>query len=91
MPEPKAQENFTDADSQIMKDGATESFVQEYNCQAVVDSQAQIIVAAAITQQTNDKQQLVAMLDEVKKNTGEKPAKTSADASYFSQAQITNN
>jgi hypothetical protein len=91
VPEPKAQRNFTDADSRIMKDGATQGFVQGYNCQAVVDSQAQIIVAAAITQQANDKQQLVAMLEEVKKNTGEKPAKASADAGYFSEAQITDN
>ena len=91
VPEPKAQRNFTDADSRIMKDGATQGFVQGYNCQAVVDSQAQIIVAAALTQQANDKQQLVAMLEEVKKNTGEKPAKASADAGYFSQAQITDN
>ena len=91
VPEPKAQRNFTDADSRIMKEGATQGFVQGYNCQAVVDRQAQIIVAAAITQQANDKQQLVAMLDEVQKNTGEKPAKASADAGYFSQAQITDN
>jgi len=91
VPEPKAQRNFTDADSRIMKDGATQVFVQGYNCQVVVDSQAQIIVAAALTQQANDKQQLVAMLEEVKKSTGEKPAKASADAGYFSQAQITDN
>jgi len=91
VPEAKAQRNFTDADSRIMKDGATGGFVQGYNCQAVVDSHAQIIVAAALTQQANDKQQLVAMLEEVEKNTGEKPAKASADAGYFSQAQITDN
>src|SRR5437870_459551 len=91
VPEPKAQRNFTDADSRIMKDGATQGFVQGYNCQVVVDSQAQIIVAAALTQQANDKQQLVAMLEEVKKSTGEKPAKASADAGYFSEAQITDN
>ena len=91
VPEKKAQRNFTDADSRIMKDGATGGFVQGYNCQAVVDSHAQIIVAAALTQQANDKQQLVAMLEEVKKNTGAKPAKASADAGYFSQAHITDN
>jgi len=91
VPEPKAQRNFTDADSRIMKDGATGGFVQGYNCQAVVDSQAQIIVAAALTQEANDKQQLVPMLLAVEKNTGETPAKASADAGYFSQAQITDN
>jgi len=91
VPEKKAQRNFSDADSRIMKDGATGGFVQGYNCQAVVDSHAQIIVAAALTQQANDKQQLVPMLLAVEKNTGEKPSKASADAGYFSQAQITDN
>src|ERR1017187_962088 len=42
-PEPKAQRNFTDPESRIMKDGATKSFVQAYNGQAAVDSHAQII------------------------------------------------
>jgi hypothetical protein len=36
-PEPKAQRNFTDPDSRIMKDGATKEFVQGYNAQAAVD------------------------------------------------------
>jgi len=89
VPQPKAQRNFTDPDSRIMKDGATQGFVQAYNCQAVVDSQAQIIVAAALTQEANDKQQLVAMLEEVEKNVADKPHKASADAGYFSQAQLT--
>jgi hypothetical protein len=35
--EPKAQRNFTDPDSRIMKDGATKEFVQGYNAQAAVD------------------------------------------------------
>jgi transposase len=89
VPESKAQRNFTDADSRIMKDGATHGFVQAYNAQAVVDSQAQIIVAAALTQEANDKQQLVPMLEEVDNNMGEKPKKASADAGYFSAANVT--
>lgn len=91
VPGPKAQRNFTDADSRIMKDGATHGFVQAYNAQAVVDSHAQIIVAAALTQQANDKQQLVPMLEEVQNNMGEKPKKASADAGYFSEANLTDN
>ena len=44
-PKPKAQRNFTDPESRIMKtsDG---SFHQCYNGQAIVDSQTQVIVAA---------------------------------------------
>lgn len=88
-PEPTAQRNFTDSDSWIMKDGATKEFVQAYNAQAAVDSQAQVIVAAAVTQETNDKKQLAPMLEQVKVLTGSKPQRATADAGYFSEANVT--
>lgn len=88
-PDPKAQRNFTDPDSRIMKDGATKEFVQGYNAQAAVDSQAQVIVAAAVTQQTNDRQQLVPMLEQVKVMTGSQPQQVTADAGYFSEKNVT--
>ena len=88
-PAPKAQRNFTDPDSRIMKDGATKSFVQAYNAQAAVDGRAQVIVAAAVTQEANDKQQLVPMLGQVIANVGEAPAVASADSGYFSEAAVT--
>jgi transposase len=88
-PEPTAQRNFTDAESRIMKDGATKGFEQAYNAQAAVDGMAQIIVAAAVTQETNDKQQLVPMLRQVKENCGQLPAQVSADAGYFNTEQLT--
>jgi transposase len=88
-PEPKAQRNFTDPDSRIMLDGATKSFTQAYNVQAAVDSHAQIIVAAALTQEVNDKKQLVPMLEQVARNVGRKPEQASADAGYFSEAAVT--
>jgi transposase len=88
-PEPKAQRNFTDPDSRIMKDGATKEFVQAYNAQAAVDSEAQVIVAAAVTQEANDKKQLVPMLEQVKVLVGSKPQQATADAGYFSEASVT--
>lgn len=89
-PDPKAQRNFTDPDSRIMIEGATKAFAQAYNCQAAVDGEAQVIVASAVTQQTNDKQQLAPMVEEIKANTGgEKPAVMSADSGYFSETNIT--
>src|SRR5437879_5850352 len=89
-PEDKAQRNFTDPDSRIMPDGAHKgSFVQAYNAQIAVDAEAQIIVAADITQDTNDKQQLVPMLEQVEQNAGAKPVAASADAGYSSTEQIT--
>jgi hypothetical protein len=88
-PEAKAQRNFTDPESRIMKDGATGSFEQSYNGQIAVDSQAQIIVAATLTQAANDKQQLVPVLAEVKTNVGRLPEKVTADSGYFSTAAVT--
>jgi transposase len=61
-PDPTAQRNFTDPESRIMKDGASKAFEQCYNAQAAVDEEAQIIVAAEVTQETNDKQQVAPMV-----------------------------
>ena len=55
VPEDKAQRNFTDAESRIMPAPGGREFVQAYNCQAVVDSANQVIVAARATNQTSDK------------------------------------
>ena len=54
-----------------------------------MDSHAQIIVAAALTQEANDKQQLAPMLKQVEQNLGRKPEQASADAGYFSEAAVT--
>jgi transposase len=89
MPEAKAQKNFTDPESRIMKDGASKGFEQAYNAQIAVDSTVQIIVAADITQESNDKQQLVPMMVKAKENLGSFPENVSADAGYFSEANIT--
>ena len=88
-PEEKAQRNFTDPDSRIMMDGASKGFEQCYNAQAAVDRAHQIIVAADITQQGNDKRQLVPMLGKVKENMGQLPEHVSADAGYYSEAAVT--
>ena len=88
-PQPKAQRNFTDPESRIMKDGATKSFVQAYNAQAAVDGEAQIIVAAAVTQEANDKRQLVPLLTQVTTNLGATPAVGLADSGYCSEAVLT--
>ena len=88
-PEPKAQRNFTDPESRIMPDGAHKgSFVQAYNAQIAVDSAAQIIVAAELTQDSNDKRQLAPMLERVEQNMGAKPEAATADAGYCSENQL---
>ena len=89
-PDPRAQRNFTDPESGIMKEGATGSFEQCYNCQTAVDHKAQVIVAATVTQQANDKKQFKPVLEKLKENTGDKkPKKLSADAGFFSEANAT--
>ena len=89
-PESKAQRNFTDPDSRIMVDGANKgSFIQAYNAQAAVDGEAQVIVAAEVTQETNDSHQLLPMLVQVEANAGRKPEAVSADAGYWSADNVT--
>jgi transposase len=85
-PEPKAQKNFTDPESRIMK--SKDGFVQAYNAQIVVDSQAQIIVAQDVTQNPTDSGQLVPMIDATKVNLGRYPAQASADNGYCSEANL---
>ena len=85
-PDPKAQKNFTDPQSRIMK--SKDGFVQAYNAQIAVDSTAQIIVAQDVTQSPVDSGQLVPMTDAVETNLGRKPAQVSADAGYCSEANL---
>ena len=89
-PEAKAQRNFTDPESRIMPDGANKgSFLQGYNAQAAVDAKAQVIVAAEVTQETNDNRQLLPMLGQVQRNLGRQPDAASADAGYWSEDNAT--
>jgi transposase len=84
------ERNFTDPDSRIMPDGANKgSFVQGYNAQIAVDSESQVIVAAEVTQETNDKKQLIPMIAQIETNLEQKPEKVSADTGFFSEANVT--
>lgn len=85
-PDAKAQKNFTDPESRIMK--SKDGFVQAYNAQAAVDGEAQIIVAHDVTQSAVDCAQLVPMTDAIETNLGRKPAQLSADAGYCSEANL---
>ena len=88
-PDPKAQRNFTDPESRIMPDGANKgAFVQAYNVQIAVDAEAQIIVAAEVTQTANDVRQLVPMAEAIVANVGELAQTMTADAGYFSKENV---
>jgi len=86
-PKAKAQRNFTDADSRIMKT-ADGSFHYCYNAQAVVDEANQVIVATDFADSGADNPAFADMLAQTHTNTGITPAQTLADAGYFSEANI---
>ena len=88
VPDDKAQRNFTDTESRIMPAPGGKGFLQAYNCQAVVDSAHQVIVAARATNQTSDKQQAAAMIEEAIDNVGAVPREVSADAGYYSAKAV---
>jgi transposase len=85
-PKPKAQRNFTDPESRIMfRDGA---FLQGYNGQIAVDESHQIIVAAALSNQSPDAEYFQPMLNRVVENCGAAPEKVTADSGYFSSGNV---
>lgn len=85
-PNDKAQFNFTDPESRIMK--GADGFVQAYNAQAVVENTSQLIVAQAITQEANDKQQVVPMVQTLEQQAGQKPDEILADSGYCSEQNL---
>ena len=85
-PDPKAQRNFTDPESRIMK--TRNGFEQAYNAQAAVDAEAQVIVAHGLDAAQNDGHQLVPLTDRIAADLGRRPAELSADAGYCSDANL---
>jgi transposase len=83
VPEDKAQDNFTDPQSRIMKMGG--SFEQCYNAQAVVDGESQLIVANGLTNNAADNGELLPMVEAVRDNLGELPQQVVADSGYRSE------
>jgi len=84
-PDPKAQYNFTDPASRIMK--GPDGFVQAYNVQVAVDER-QLIIGQAVTQETNDKKQLMPMITTIEQQSGDTPTQLLADAGYCSDANL---
>ena len=85
-PDPKAQKNFTDPESRIMK--TKDGYIQGYNGQAAVDGCAQVIVAHDLDARQNDKHQLIPMTDAVIVNMGAKPDQLSADSGFCSEPNL---
>ena len=91
VPDPKAQRNFTDPESKIMKT-SNKGFDQCGNAQAVANEQ-QIIIAADVTDQANDVRQTVPMTEQAIDNLNEAGVTDNigaftADAGYFSEENM---
>ena len=86
VPEPKAQRNFTDPESRILK--TRDGYIQGYNAQAAVDAHAQIIVAQTLSNNGSDQAQFAPLLDSIKANLKRNPDEASADAGYCSAANL---
>ena len=85
-PKDKAQYNFTDPESRIMK--GADGFVQAYNAQVVVEEGCQLIVAQAVTQEANDKKQVTSMVEAIEAQAGQTPTQLLADSGYCSEENL---
>jgi transposase len=72
--------NETDHDAQLMK--TTGGFLLGYNCQTVVDTESQLILAANVCTEGYDQHQLKVNIEEIKDAYGDKPEVLLADAGY---------
>jgi len=85
VPQDKAQDNFTDPDSRIMK-RAGGGFDASYNAQTAVDDAAHIIVVAELTNNASDAGELPTMLQVVRDTLGALPEQALADTGYKAEA-----
>lgn len=85
-PPERAQRNFTDPDSRVLK--TRDGFVQGYNGQLAVDTTHQIIVAQRLTTNGSDHHGLVPLLDAAAAALGRKPRELSADAGFCRETNL---
>jgi transposase len=84
--EDKKKLNATDADAVFMK--TTAGIKTSYNAQAAVDGDVQVIVAADVTNQRNDKEQLLPMVEQTEQNTNTSIDILSADSGYSTTSNL---
>jgi Transposase domain (DUF772)/Transposase DDE domain len=85
-PEPKAQYNFTDPESRIMK--GSDGFAQGYNTQVAVEPLFQLVVGQTVTQAANDKQQMVPLIEAIQEQSGQRPEEVLTDSGYCSEENL---
>jgi transposase len=87
VPDPKAQYNFTDPESRIMKAGSGQHFEQAYNPQAGVD-EAMLIVGERVSDAPNDKQELVASVAAISPVVAAEVRAVLVDSGFYSAAAV---
>jgi len=90
-PDKKAQRSFTDPEARMMK--TTDGFHYAYNAQAVVDEEAQVVLAQDVTNQAADVVQLMDMMEATEATLDSagidgRPTTTMADAGYCSEENL---
>jgi len=90
-PEGRAQRNFTDPDARMMK--TNDGFHYAFNAQALVDEEAQVIIAHAVTNQAADAPHLIEMIEVAEANLGAADIEDTfdtvlADAGYCSEDNL---
>lgn len=87
-PPPKAQHNFTDPESRIMKAGNGGHFEQAYNAQAAVDAEGSLLILGAhVTTAPNDKEQLPVTVASVNPAV-RTPDAVLTDSGFYSEAAV---
>jgi len=91
-PAGRAQRNFTDPESRMMK--TTDGYHYAFNAQAVVDEEAQVVLAHSVSNQAADAPHLMEMIEATEANLGaagieENPDTVITDAGYFSEKNVT--
>ena len=87
VPDPKAQYNFTDPESRIMKAGNGQHFEQAYNAQAAVN-EAMLIVGQRVSDAPNDKQELVASVAAISPVVAGDVHAVLVDSGFYSAAAV---
>jgi transposase len=86
-PQDKDQYNFSDPDSRVMKNSTDDGFDQHYNVQAAVDQGSLLIVATALSNHPNDKQEAVPTLEALSAELGQ-PQAGALDNGYWSESNV---
>jgi transposase len=85
-PPDRAQRNFTDPDSRILK--TADGIVQGYNAQIAVDGAHQIILAQRVQTNAADRSALLPLVKAIRRDLRARPQELSADAGYCDEANL---